>query len=100
MAKITSDDVKHLASLAKLPISTERQNLLVDQIETTFEYIETAKKTDTKEVSETNQITGLTNVWREDEVDEERMFTQAQALANVPQVHDGFVMVRGVLEQG
>jgi len=94
---ISTNDVKHLAKLANLSISDERLSKLSDQIETTFEYIQTIEDSDTSALSETNQVTGLTNILREDVVDDSRTFTQDQALQNAKQSHNGYFMVPAIL---
>lgn len=91
-------DVKHLAKLANLIIPASRQSTLAAQIDTTFEHIKTLEDTDTDSLSETNQVTGLTNVLREDLVDDSRTFTQAQALQNAKSTHNGYFMVPAILE--
>ena len=50
-------------------------------------------------VEPTFQVTGLENVMRDDVVDEKRMFTQEQALANAKQTHDGYFVVPQVISQ-
>lgn len=95
---ITQTDVKHLAKLASLPISDERLTKLSDQVETTFEYIQTIQDTDTSDLSETNQVTGLTNILREDEIDDSRTLTQEQALKNAKQAYKGYFVVPAILE--
>lgn len=93
---ITTDEVKHLAKLASLPISDDRLAKLANQIETTFEYIQILEKTDTKNLAETNQVTGLTNVMRDDIVDDSRTLTQEQALKNAKHSHDGYFVVPAI----
>ncbi|MFH2085609.1 MAG: Asp-tRNA(Asn)/Glu-tRNA(Gln) amidotransferase subunit GatC [bacterium] len=93
---VTTDDVKHLAKLANLPLSDDRLKKLVGQIETTFEYIQTLEKTNTDKLTETNQVTGLTNVMREDVVDSSRTLTQAQALQNAKHTHNGYFVVPAI----
>lgn len=88
-----------LSTLANLPISAERQNGLLAQIESTLAYVTTLQEAATGDLSPTNQVTGLTNVWREDEVDESRMLPQSRVLALAPQKHKGYVMVPAVLEE-
>ena len=95
---ITTTQVKHLAKLANLPISDERLTKLADQIETTFEYIQTLEKSDTSKLADTNQVAGLINVLREDIIDDSRTFTQEQALQNAKQTHNGYFMVPAILE--
>lgn len=91
-------DVKHLAKLANLVIPPSRQSALATQIDTTFEYIKTLEDTNTESLPETNQVTGLTNVLREDVVDDSRTFTQAQALQNAKNTHNGYFVVPAILE--
>ncbi len=95
---ISATDITHLAKLANLPISKERQVILADQIETTFKYIKTLVATDTENLIETNQVTGLTNVLREDIVDDSRTLTQEQALQNAKKTYNGFILVPAILE--
>jgi len=91
-------DIKHLAKLANLPLSKQALHSLAVQIRTTFTYIDTLKATDTQNIPETNQVTGLTNVMREDLVDNSRMFNQAQALENAPHTYRGYFVVSRILE--
>lgn len=93
---ITLNDVKHLAKLANLPITDERLAILAEQLATTFSYVDTLQKTDTSNLAETNQVTGLSNVWREDRVDPTRTFTQEQALQNAHQQHNGYFVVPAI----
>ena len=67
-------------------------------VETTLEYAKILGKVDVSHVGITNEITGLTNILREDIVDEARTFTQEEALANSVKNHKGFFMVDAILE--
>lgn len=96
--QITQSDVQHLAKLSNLPLSDDRLTALATQIATTFEYIDTLEKTDTDDIQETNQVTGLENVMREDSVDDSRMLTQKQALQNASNTHNGYFVVPAILE--
>lgn len=95
---ITVKDIEYLANLSKLPLTATREKALVPQVETVFEYADTLAKVDTEKVSETNQVTGLTNVWRKDEVDLDRMLPQKDALKNAKATHKGYFMVPHILE--
>ncbi len=96
--QISTDDVKHLAQLANLPIDSQRFTVLLEQIKATFGYIDTLQKTPTDKYKETNQVTGLHDIVREDVVDSSRTFSQEQALQNAPQSHKGYFMVPAILE--
>ena len=64
--KISPDDVKHLAQLAKLKLSAEEVARFAPQLEEIVQFFEQLQEVNTKHVLETSQTTGLENVWRED----------------------------------
>lgn len=94
----SKSDVHHIATLSNIPISEAEEESLAKGFTTVIEVINKLDTVDTKNVEPTHQVTGLTNVLREDVVDEARQFTQEQALANAPKTHDGYVMVDQILE--
>lgn len=91
-------DVKHLAKLANLSPSDTLISPLQSGVETTLEYAKILGQVDVSHVGVTNEITGLTNILRDDVVDDSRTFTPAEALANAPKSHKGFFMVDAILE--
>ncbi len=91
-------DVKHLAKLANLSPTPSLIPALQSGVETTLEYAKILSKVDVSHVGVTNEITGLTNILRDDIVDESRTFTQEEALANTSKNHQGFFMVDAILE--
>jgi aspartyl/glutamyl-tRNA(Asn/Gln) amidotransferase C subunit len=91
-------DVKHLAKLANLSPDPSLIPALQSGVETTLEYAKILGQVDVSHVGVTNEITGLTNVLRDDIVDDSRTFTQAEALANAGKSHNGFFMVDAILE--
>jgi aspartyl/glutamyl-tRNA(Asn/Gln) amidotransferase C subunit len=50
-------------------------------------------------VKPASQVTGLENVFREDEVNEKDTLTQDQALSNAPRKYSGFFVVDQILEE-
>jgi aspartyl/glutamyl-tRNA(Asn/Gln) amidotransferase C subunit len=91
-------DVTHLSKLANLSPNPSLIPVLQSGVETTLEYAKILGKVDVSRVGVTNEITGLTNILREDIVDESRTFTQVEALANSVKNHQGFFMVDAILE--
>lgn len=68
MVQISTDDVRHLASLSALALSDEEvDNLRVD-IADILSYINQLGELDTENVKPAYQVTGLSNVGREDVV--------------------------------
>jgi aspartyl-tRNA(Asn)/glutamyl-tRNA(Gln) amidotransferase subunit C len=65
---ITIEEIKHIAELSRLKLSDEEMLKLGSDLGSILEYIETLKEVDTKKVKETAQVSGLSDVLREDEV--------------------------------
>lgn len=96
---LSSADIDHLARLANLPLSKEEAEKLKKQVGITVQYVSQLQTLPTDDVIETSQVTGLENVYREDEVDASRTFTQEQALGNSKRTHNGFFVVDAVFEE-
>ena len=63
---ITSDQVKHIAKLARLGIKDADVEKFAKQLSSIFGYIEQLNEVDVENVLPTSQVTGLENVMRED----------------------------------
>jgi len=68
MTNISISDIQHLASLSSLALADDEVDGLRQDLENIIGYIEQLGKLDTSGVEPTYQVTGLENVWREDEV--------------------------------
>ena len=68
MSTITNDDVRHLAQLSSLQIPDVEAESLRVGIEKIINYINQLDELDTDGVEPTYQVTGLQNVWRDDEI--------------------------------
>ncbi len=96
---INNTEIKNLATLAALSPSPTLYSALQSGVEGTLEYAQILSTVNTESTKELKDITGLTNVLREDTVDESRMFSQTEALANAPATQDGYVMVGAVFAE-
>lgn len=97
MAKLTREDVLHLAQLAKLELSEEEIGRYVKELGEVLGYVEQLQKVDIGALKPTYQTTGLTNVMREDMVVDlgavpKKLLKNAPALAD-----DGHIKVKRVL---
>ncbi len=90
-------DVKKVAKLASLSLSTSEETLFEKQLDETVSYIENLKEIDTKDTEPTSQVTGLTNVAREDTTTPS--LSQDEALKNAKSTYNGFFKVNAVLEE-
>ena len=96
MSTITTDDVRHLAQLSNLQISDDEVDTLRGDLENILGYIKQLGELDTTGVAPTYQVTGLENVWRDDEVQISSV-TREQLLSLAPEQADDSVKVPKVL---
>lgn len=91
--------VTHIAKLANLPLSDSQQiTALTQAFDETMLVVDKLREVETSQVEPSHQVTGLENIWREDTVDTQRMFTQKQALANAHETYDGYFVVPQIIE--
>ncbi len=101
MAKITitTDQVAKVAALANLTITQSEEKLFADQFSTTLDVIEDLNEIDTSNIIPTSQVNHLENVTRPDEINLDRVLTQAETLSGAKNVHQGFFVVKQILEK-
>lgn len=97
--QVTSDQTKHVAKLANIPITEAESEKLAKAFAETLAVVDELKTADVSQVDTTHQVTGFKNVTREDVVNQGASFTQAEALANAPESANGFFVVSQVLQQ-
>ena len=68
MSKITSDDVKKVAQLARLDLPEDEVLLYTTQLEKILGYVAHLEQVDTTNVSPTTRAVEVVNVFREDSV--------------------------------
>jgi aspartyl-tRNA(Asn)/glutamyl-tRNA(Gln) amidotransferase subunit C len=66
MKKLTSDEVKHVAKLAKLELTDAEVEKLGNQLSETISYVDKLNEIDTSKTKPTNQVSGLKNRFRPD----------------------------------
>ena len=96
---ITQQQVKHVAQLACIPVTDAETEKLQAAFDETLEVISNLQELKTTDVEPTHQVTGLENVWREDKVDDARMFSQTEATANAHKVYQGYFVVPQLIDQ-
>lgn len=96
---VSPQDVAHVAALANLPVSEQEQNHFAEAFTATLDEIDRLQEIDTHGIEATHQMSGQTNVWREDTVDEQRLLSQAEALSQVQHQLRGLVLVDRIIEE-
>jgi aspartyl-tRNA(Asn)/glutamyl-tRNA(Gln) amidotransferase subunit C len=95
MAKLSKEDVLHIAKLSKLKLSDAEVEKFKGQLSSVLEYVGELSKVDTKGVEATAQVTGLTNVFDEDKISSEKT-SYEEIKINAPKFEEGAYKVPGV----
>lgn len=66
--ELTTEEVKQVARLANLELTEEEVKKFRTQLSEVLQYVEKLKEVNTEKVESTSQVTGLENVFREDEI--------------------------------
>jgi aspartyl-tRNA(Asn)/glutamyl-tRNA(Gln) amidotransferase subunit C len=90
-------DIEHVAKLANLPLDEKHLEILGKQLTETLLYIDKLNEIPTEKVERTSQVTGLTNVTRDDTVS--ASLPQEAAVENAPATHNGYIVVDAILEE-
>lgn len=95
--KISEDQVKHVAELAKLKITDDQLPYFTNQLDQIIGLFETLSEVDTKGVTPTSSVTDQINVMREYIADN---WNQRQALLdNAPDTADGYIRVPTIIDE-
>ena len=96
MAKLTRDDVLKLAQLARISLSDDEVTEFSEELSAILQYVEMLDSVNTEGLQPTNQVTGLTNVMRDDVVIDYG-YTPKDLLANAPAVQDDQLKVKRMI---
>jgi len=96
MAKLTRDDILKLARLARLELSEAEVEEFSQELSAILQYVEQLQSVGVDGLQPTNQVTGLTNVTRADEV-KDYGYAAADLLKNVPQTEDAQIKVKRMI---
>lgn len=101
MAKkdLSTDEILHIAKLGNLTLNEKEIKMFKKQLSSVIGYIDKLQEVDTKDVEPSSQITGLTDVLREDKVEESRTLTSEQALANTKSKEGNLFKVKAILTE-
>jgi aspartyl-tRNA(Asn)/glutamyl-tRNA(Gln) amidotransferase subunit C len=93
MAKLTREDVLKLAALARINLSDVEVEEFSEELSAILQYVEQLSSVDVAGLAPTNQVTGLTNVMRKDEV-KGYGYEPLDLLKNVPKTQDNLLKVK------
>ncbi|MDB5166726.1 MAG: glutamyl-tRNA amidotransferase subunit [Candidatus Saccharibacteria bacterium] len=93
MATLSRDEIFKLAALARLAISDDEATEFEGEINEILQFVEQLQSVDVSEFEPTSQVTGLTNVSRDDAVIDYG-YTADDLLKNVPAVENHQIKVQ------
>ncbi|OOE10154.1 MULTISPECIES: Asp-tRNA(Asn)/Glu-tRNA(Gln) amidotransferase subunit GatC [Fictibacillus] len=96
MSRISKDQVKHVAHLARLAVTDEEAEMLTEQLDKIIGFAEELNELDTDNVEPTTHVLELKNILREDEV--RNSVSVDEAMKNAPAQKDGQFKVPNILE--
>lgn len=94
---IDKETIRHLAKLARIEISPEREDQLTSDVSKILAYVDDLKKVDTDGLPEVAQVTGLKNAFRKDEPAATEASPE-EILGIAPATENGFVKVKAIFE--
>lgn len=94
---ITPNIISQIAELTNVELDGKEIHYFAEQFNKTLATMQVLNSLETDDVLETNQVTGLVNIFRDDIVDENRILSQEQALSNADNTHNGYFVVNSVL---
>ncbi len=95
MAHITDEELLKLSKLSMLDLSKEEVERYRNEIKKIVDYVEVLHSVDSEGVEPTEQVNGLANVMRNDEVSQQ--LSQSELLKNVPATEENLILVKRVL---
>jgi aspartyl-tRNA(Asn)/glutamyl-tRNA(Gln) amidotransferase subunit C len=96
MTILSTDEVRHVAELAKLQLTAAEIALFASQLSAILDYAAALQQVDTSHVPPTATVLPLRSVMRADVARPSLAVTEA--LANAPERQDGYFKVHAVME--
>ncbi len=96
MTKLSRDDILKLARLARLNLSEEEISGYSSDLSEILQYVEQLQSIDTTGLKPTNQITGLTNVMRDDVI-RDYGYKPEDLRKNLPAIEEDQIKVKRMI---
>jgi len=93
---LSREEVEHVASLARLGLTTEELSLMQDQLSSILGHIAVIDQVDTAMISPTAQVGSVSLLLRADVV--AASLPRDAVLANAPRQQEGFIEVSAILD--
>ena len=98
MTKISKEEVENIAKLARIGLTKEEISQATEDLSGVLEHFSEIQKIDTSDTETADDITGLSNITRDDEVAGEALCDTGTLLENAPDTHKGQIKVKAVFK--
>ncbi|WP_442597784.1 Asp-tRNA(Asn)/Glu-tRNA(Gln) amidotransferase subunit GatC [Neobacillus sp. D3-1R] len=96
MSRISLDEVKHVAHLARLAITEDETEKFTKQLDSIITFAEQLNELDTEGIEPTTHVLNMKNILREDKA--AKGLSREEVLKNAPDHQDGQFKVPSILE--
>lgn len=93
---MTHSEIEDAAKLSRIELDAKKIDSITEDFGSILNFVETIQKAETDGVMPTSQVTGLNDVWREDEVVKSEVEPRV-LIDSAPETLDGYVKVKKVL---
>lgn len=99
MASLTSNDVAHVARLAKLKLTKAEIEKYKGQLSSVLDHFKELNEVETKDTVPTSQTTGLSNITREDKINPTYTLSVDDATSGTENIKNGYFVVPMILDK-
>ncbi|MDA1477131.1 Asp-tRNA(Asn)/Glu-tRNA(Gln) amidotransferase subunit GatC [Bacillus changyiensis] len=96
MSRISIEEVKHVAHLARLAITDEEAEMFTKQLDSIITFAEELNEVNTENVKPTTHVLQMKNIMRED--DPGKGLPVEDVVKNAPDHKDGYIRVPSILD--
>jgi aspartyl-tRNA(Asn)/glutamyl-tRNA(Gln) amidotransferase subunit C len=96
MSRISEEEVKHVANLARLAVTEEEVKKFQQNLDAIITYAEQLNEIDTENIEPTSHVLDMKNVMREDVP--AKGLPREEVLKNAPEHQDGQIKVPSIIE--
>ncbi len=94
--ELTEEEVRHVAFLARVGVTDEDVKKYQKDLSSVLAYFDELNAVNTDNVEPIGHITGMTNVFRSDNVHDVDEDTKRRIMENVPETKDGYIKVKSI----
>ena len=96
MSRISKEDVKHVAHLARLAVTEEETEQMTKELDAIITFAELLNEVDTTNVQPTTHVLKMVNVLREDKA--KPGLPVKEVIKNAPDHEDGLIRVPSIID--